>query len=403
MNNLLKNLSFGLISSFLIILIFVSGYFVGNNNDKFLIPQSLRNTVNASNDTDFSVFWKVWNLLDDKFISASSTKETSDQEKVWGAISGMVSSLGDPYTVFLPPSENASFQESIEGTFAGVGMEVGMEEGVLTVITPLKNTPAEAANIEPGDKILAIDGTSTQDISIDEAIAKIRGPVGTDVILTILREGNNSAFDVLITRDIVNIPTLETEIRDDGIFVISLYNFSAGAESEFRNAIREFVLSRKSRLLLDMRGNPGGFLDSAVNIASWFLPAGKIVVQEDFGDDIKEFRSRGYDIFNDNLKMVVLVNRGSASAAEILAGALQEHDVATVVGSKTFGKGSVQELISITPETSLKVTIARWLTPMGKSISDGGLLPDILIDEAPEGVELFDYQKSEALRILREM
>ncbi len=403
MNKILKNISFALISLILITLIFGSGYFVGHNNEKFLVPKSFKNTVNASSDVDFYSFWKVWNLVEDKFISASSTKEITNQEKVWGAISGMVNSLGDPYTIFLPPAENESFQESIEGSFAGVGMEVGIADGILTVVTPLKNTPAEKAGIESGDKILAIDGMTTQDIGIDEAVSKIKGPVGTQITLTIFRIGGKEPFDLVVTRDVINIPTLETELRNDGIFVISLYNFSAGAESEFRAALREFILSKKSRLLLDLRGNPGGFLDSAVDIASWFLPAGKVIVQEDFGDEVKEFRSRGQNIFNDNLKMVVLVNQGSASAAEILAGALQEHKIATVVGTKTFGKGSVQELIQVTPETSLKVTIARWLTPFGKSISDGGLLPDIVIDKAPEGIELFDYQTEEAIKILKEI
>jgi len=239
-------------------------------------------------------------------------------------------------------------------------------------------------------------------MSIDEAVDLIRGERGTEVTLTIFREGTEEPFDVNIIRDVINIPTIDTEIKDD-VFIISLYNFSANASTDFRNALIEFIGSGKNKMILDLRGNPGGFLNAAVDISSFFLPAGKVIVTEDFGDgEQKYFRSKGHDIFNDNLEMIILVNRGSASASEIVAGALKEHGVAQVLGTNTFGKGSVQELVPITPETSLKVTIARWLTPNGTSISDGGLSPDILIDKVPEGseIELYDYQLQEALRIL---
>jgi carboxyl-terminal processing protease len=197
-----------------------------------------------------------------------------------------------------------------------------------------------------------------------------------------------------------------------------MYNFSANSASDFRNALRVFVKSESTKLLLDLRGNPGGYLESAIDIASWFLPTGKVIVQEDFGSggEIKLMRSKGYNIFDSGLKMVILVDKGSASASEIVAGALQEHNVATLVGENTFGKGSVQELIEIDGNTSLKVTIARWLTPSGKSISDGGLIPDILISELPEeyrgndwevlsGYEKYsklnNYQKDEAIKLLK--
>jgi len=326
----------------------------------------------------------------------------SNQEKVWGAISGLVDSYNDPYTTFLPPTENADFETTIQGEFSGVGMEVGMDEGILTVVAPLKNTPAEKAGLESGDKILAIDGFITQKINIDEAVDMIRGEIGTVVTLTILRDGIEEPFEVEVTRDKINIPTIDHKIIND-VFVISLYNFSANSATDFRNTLIEFVKSGKDKMILDLRGNPGGFLDASVDIASWFLPAGKIIVTEDFNDGKeKHFRSKGYDIFGDDLEMIILVNRGSASASEIVAGALQEQGVAKLLGTNTFGKGSVQELVPVTPETSLKVTIARWLTPNGNSISDGGLSPDIIVDKVPEGVELelYDYQLEEALRIL---
>lgn len=401
--NVLKNISFLSITAILFGAVFFGGYFIGNKGGFTKVSVGNFNSItSASTDADFDPFWKVWDLLEEKYIPASSTIEIGNQEKVWGAISGLVDSYNDPYTNFLPPKENADFETTIQGEFSGVGMEVGMEDDILTIVAPLKGTPSEKAGVESGDKIIAIDGFITQNMSIDEAVDLIRGERGTEVTLTIFREGTEEPFDVNIIRDVINIPTIDTEIKDD-VFIISLYNFSANASTDFRNALIEFIGSGKNKMILDLRGNPGGFLNAAVDISSFFLPAGKVIVTEDFGDgEQKYFRSKGHDIFNDNLEMIILVNRGSASASEIVAGALKEHGVAQVLGTNTFGKGSVQELVPITPETSLKVTIARWLTPNGTSISDGGLSPDILIDKVPEGseIELYDYQLQEALRIL---
>ncbi len=287
-------------------------------------------------------------------------------------------SLDDPYSVFFDPGETKTFEEEIAGNFIGIGMEVGMKNKILTVIAPLKDTPAYRANIKSGDKILKIDETSTSDLSIEKAIKLIRGEKGTAVTLTVLREGNEDPMEIKIERDTINIPTLDTELRKDGIFVIKLYSFSANSANLFRNAIKQFVESRSDKLLLDLRGNPGGYLDSAISISSWFLPSGKTIVTEDYGNSKKPkvFRSRGYNIFNDNLKFVILIDNGSASASEIVAGAMQNHGRATLVGAQSFGKGSVQEVVDITPDTILKITVANWLTPNGTSISEKGLTPD---------------------------
>jgi len=403
MNNFIKNLSFSSISLTLVLLIFFAGFFVGRENVVSKIPGGSLNKISSdSTDADFDPFWKVWNLLEEKYIPASSTQSVLDQEKVWGAISGLVGSYNDPYTTFLPPKENSDFETTIQGEFTGVGMEVGVNDEILTVVAPLKNTPAEKAGIKSGDKILAIDGFITRDFSIDEAVDLIRGESGTIVTLTVFREGIDNPFEIEIERQKINIPTIDTEIVED-VFVIALYNFSANSASDFRNALIEFIDSEKKKMILDLRGNPGGFLNAAVDISSWFLPAGKIVVTEDFGDgEQKYFRSKGYDIFNESLKMVILTDKGSASASEIVAGALHQHGIAKILGTNTFGKGSVQELVPITDDTSLKVTIARWLTPDGGSISDGGLSPDVLIDKVPEGIEidLYDYQFNEAIQFL---
>ncbi len=363
-------------------------------------------------DIDFSIFWKVWNILDDKYVkthgissstATTSAESVSDQDRVYGAIKGMTASLGDPYTVFFTPQESQDFQDEISGNFDGVGMEVGINNNILTVISALKGTPAERAGIQPGDKIIKIDNTVAAGISVDEAINLIKGPKGTAVDLTIQR-GQDKPFDVKIVRDVINIPTIDTTMRPDGVFVISLYTFTADSPVLFRDALRQFVLSKSNKLILDLRGNPGGYLDAAVDIASWFLPEGQVVVRENYGpgkpEDIS--RSKGYDIFNNNLKFAILINGGSASASEILAGALSEYGKAKLVGTKSFGKGSVQELINITPDTALKVTVARWLTPSGKSISDGGLTPDLPVDITADDIAAGrDPQMEAAAQLLK--
>lgn len=333
-----------------------------------------------SASVDFSPFWKVWSILDEKYIYAAST---TDQEKVWGAIQGLAVSTGDPYTYFFPPSDAEIFEGDIAGKFEGVGIEIGIRDDILTVIAPLKGMPAERAGIRAGDKILKIDDTITAGMSADEGVKMIRGKGGTKVALTLLREEKEEPLVISVVREEIKVPTIETEARKDGVFVIRLFSFTEQSPSLFRDALREFVIwsgkkTDNDKLLLDLRGNPGGYLDAAVSMASWFLPSGKIVVMENYGakGDGPVHRSLGYDIFNENLKFVILVDGGSASASEILAGALSDHKIAKIVGSKTFGKGSVQEVVPVTENTMLKVTIAEWLTPNGKSISNGGIIPD---------------------------
>jgi len=352
---------------------------------------------------DLSPLWKAWHSLEEKFVPATTTDFVTEEEKIWGMIVGLADSYGDPYTVFLPPADSEIFEEDIRGSFGGVGMEIGIRNDVVTVIAPLKDTPAEKAGVQAGDKILLIDGESTDGLSIERAVQRIRGEIGTAVELTIARNGVDELLEISVVRDVIKIPTIATELRPDGVFVIELYNFSAVSTNEFRLALREFIVSGTNKLLLDLRGNPGGFLEASVDIASWFLPSGKVVVQESFGEgkDPVLHRSKGYDIFNENLKIAILINQGSASASEILAGALREHDIATLVGQKTFGKGSVQELVKITPETSLKITIAQWLTPKGVSISDGGLSPDIEVELKTEDIQKGkDPQRERAVEFL---
>lgn len=368
---------------------------------------------------DFEPFWKVWATIDEKFV-AKGTTTVKTEDKVYGAIMGLAASLGDPFTIFMPPEESKAFETEISGTFEGVGMEIANKEDGLVVVAPLKDTPAYRAGIEPGDRILKINDVSTYNMPSDRAVKAIRGPKGTTVTLLIERTGKKTPFEIKIVRETIQIPTIDTEmkvsvgsgdsdndngLRQDGIFLIKLYNFSELSPMLFRDGLRKFVESGSSRLILDLRGNPGGYLDAAINMASWFLPAGKVVVRENFGDKKPEsvHRSLGYDVFNKNLKMVILVNGGSASASEILAGALQEYGIAKLVGEKTFGKGSVQELVKITPDTSFKITIAKWLTPNGRSISDGGLTPDYLVEMTTKDREAKkDPQMEKAIQILQQ-
>ena len=340
------------------------------------------NVLKGPDGTDLTPFFKAWNLLDENFVSvATSTATTTPQDKVWGAIGGLASSFGDPYTTFFPPQEKNIFDSQIQGDFSGVGMEIGIQNNVLTVISPMKGTPASEAGIRSGDYILEIDGKDTSGMSVDDAVAAIRGPQGTSVSLE-LQRGKGKPFDVKIVRETITLPTVDTTLRPDGVFVIHVYTFNALAPDMFRDALRQFAASGSRNLVVDLRGDPGGYLEAAVDMASWFLPVGDTIVSEDYGakqaPDIE--RSRGYDVFEGTgTKVVVLIDDGSASASEIFAGALHDHGVATLVGEKSFGKGSVQQVFDITSDTSLKVTIARWLTPNGISISHEGIVPDIVV------------------------
>lgn len=368
------------------VIIATSSFYLGFNSGEKSVATTIIGVENRAEgqpeNVDFSAFWKAWNLINEKYVSASTTLDSVDnQDKVWGAIQGLTNSLGDPYSVFFPPVEAKLFESDIRGNFEGVGMEVVSQDGAVVVVAPLKDSPAARAGILPGDRIVKIGDKSTANLSTEDAVQLIRGPKDTHVTLTIFRNGAKEPLEIDVVRDVINIPTINTKELAGGIFVIELYNFSAQSPNLFRNALREFILSGNDKLILDLRGNPGGYLEAAIDMASWFLAPGTVVVREDFGQSSEEkiYRSKGYDIFTDDLKFVILVDKGSASASEILAGALSEHGKAVLVGDTTFGKGSVQELISLTSDTSLKLTIARWLTPQSVSISEHGIEPDYAV------------------------
>ncbi|MFP4616951.1 MAG: S41 family peptidase [Candidatus Paceibacterota bacterium] len=383
--------------SILVIILMTGAFFAGVATGSDLNDQSaadvsgLKNKVeDKPENVDFSVFWETWKALEANHIKGS---EVSTQERVWEAAKGLTRAYDDPNTVFMPPKESEKFESDISGQFEGVGMEVGERDEAITVVAPLQGTPAEEAGVESGDKIIEIDGESTKGITVEEAVDLIRGEKGTEVELSILREGEDEPLEISIVRGVIDIPTIETELREDGVFVIRLFNFAGQSVSKFGEAIREFNNSGSDKLIVDLRNNPGGYLQASVEVASYFLKEGEVVLREKFSDDREEkvYRSKGYRPSISDPDMVILINGGSASASEIVAGALSDHGIATTIGSQTFGKGSVQEVMEIGSDTSLKVTIAEWLTPEGHSFEGEGIEPDIEVElteeEYQEGVD----------------
>ncbi len=400
-----KNIILSVVTLMVLAGTFLLGFSMGEYRVRTAVPMVFENTdASGATRIDFSPFWHAWNILERKFVSTGGASDrVSDQDKLWGAIQGLAAAYKDPYTVFLPPTQSEIFEDDVRGNFDGVGMEVSTRDGVVTVVAPLKGTPAYRAGIQAGDIITRIDAASTMGMSTEEAVALIRGRRGTSVELTLLRQSEAEPLSVSVMRETIEIPTITTSLLPESrVFVIELYNFSAVSPNLFRNALREFIQTGSDKLILDLRGNPGGYLEASIDMASWFLPPGRPVVIEDFGEDEDEvvYRSKGYDVFTDRLKMAVLIDGGSASASEILAGALSEYGIAVLVGSKTYGKGSVQELVKITPETSLKVTIAKWLTPGKVSISEGGLTPDIEVPRNTDDGPRVDRARNRAVELL---
>lgn len=350
-------------------------------------------------DFDFSAFWEAVAILEEKFID----KDNIEPEKLTqGAIRGAVRSLGDPYTEYLPPKEAQQFIDNVRGSFEGIGAEIGFRKEILTVIAPLEASPAQKAGLKAGDSILAIDGVSTLDMSLEEAVGRIRGPKGTAVVLTIGREENNSITDISIVRDTIAIPVVEWRLLEDNpdIAYVRVFHFTESARSVFSKTAQEILRSPAKKIILDLRNNPGGFLEVSVDIAGWFLDEQALVAREKFSDGSEKLYRTKKNSALETYPMVVLVNQGSASAAEILAGALRDDRKIPLIGMQTFGKGSVQVLEPITDGGSLKVTVARWLTPNGTSIEGKGLAPDFEVALSEEN-ESKDPQLEKAVEILK--
>jgi carboxyl-terminal processing protease len=339
----------------------------------------LENKVsNTDNTIDFSLFWSTWDLLKNKYVDSQSLDA---RKLVYGAIKGMLQATGDPYTTFFDPEENKKFNEDISGNFEGIGAELGVKNGILTVIAPLQGTPADKAGLRAGDKIIKIDGKVAGDMSIEDAVGQIRGPKDTAVVLTIFREGSKDTQEISITRNVITVKSVTLTFKENNIANIEVTKFGDDTTAGFSQAIAKISASHAKGLIIDLRNNPGGYLESAIDIASKMIPNGKVVVIEEGSNGKQEkMYTRGGDVAS-GIETVVLINEGSASASEILAGALKENRTnVTLVGKKSFGKGSVQEFIKTAQGTAAKITVAHWLTPNGNQINELGIKPDIEVE-----------------------
>lgn len=400
---------------FLLVLAFIglafwSGYERGKatadsaeKSGAFLSPEDaiILNKNSPDKTVDFALFWKVWGILKDKYVDGGTLDAN---ELFYGAIDGMLAATGDPYTTFFDPKEQKEFQEDISGVFEGIGAEMGVKDDILTVIAPLEGMPAEKAGLMAGDKILKIDDQSTTMLSLEEAVSRIRGTKGTDVKLTLFRDGDEESRDITIKRDTILVKSVRFEMKNDTIAFIRVNRFGDDTERDFHAAIKQTLDRKAAGLIIDMRNNPGGYLETSIEMASLMLPRGDVVVTEEDGSGTrKEMKARGGDVLS-QLPTVVLINEGSASASEILAGALRDNrDNVTIVGKKSFGKGSVQELIPVSNDTSVKITVARWLTPAGHQINTVGIAPDVEISITRDDLDnKRDPQLDKALEILKE-
>ncbi len=368
---------------------FSLGFDEGLRQTRNIVIQNVAN-MEAPEDSeaegvDFSVFWEVWDMLQAKHPDAG---EVGEQNLIYGAIKGMTDAIGDANTVFFTPEDAQKFNDDINGSFSGIGAEIGTRDGQLLIIAPLKDSPAEKAGLQAGDEVLAINGELTVGVSVEEAAKKMRGEAGTTVVLRISREGLPDGLDISIVRDNIQIPTIDTSTigKDENILHIQIYNFNSNLSSLFRKTILGFKLSSRDGIILDLRNNPGGFLNEAVDLAEWFLEKGKVVVIEKFASEQDEtFYSEGNGALK-NVPMVILVNGGSASASEIVAGALRVNRGIQLVGETTFGKWTVQQLAGLSDDSSLKVTVANWLLPDGTLIEGNGLVPNYVVEITDEDV-----------------
>ncbi|HYV33225.1 MAG TPA: S41 family peptidase [Candidatus Limnocylindria bacterium] len=366
----------------LIVITFYVGYQSGHKGFVFN-PKSFTvvNQNNAPTDVDYNLLWDAINVVNSKYID----KPANAQKVLYGAVSGAVASLGDPYTTFFPPQQLSDFKTSLKGSFGGIGAEVGQKDGNVVVISPIDDTPASRAGLMPNDIIAAVNASSTAGLSVDEVVTEIRGPKGTKVTLTLIRSGKDKPFDVTITRDTIVIKSVKLTYKETvgpdenkmNIAIIKISEFGDDTTSLFTQAVNDVLTHNVDGIIIDLRNNPGGYLQTAVDVASNWVKEGDIVVSEAHSDGRTiKYTGEGNPRLA-GIKTEVLINGGSASAAEILSGALYDHGFAKLVGEKSFGKGSVQELVDLPGGSAVKVTIAKWITPNGVNLNHNGLDPDV--------------------------
>ena len=375
---------------------------LGKNYPQNIIVKGVSNIeALATTTTDFSTFWEGWQLMKNEYLKG---EEIKDKNLVYGAIEGMVRSAGDPHTIFFPPIEAKKFEQDVAGNFGGIGAEIGIKDDQLIVIAPLKGSPAELAGLRAQDKILKINNKITERIKVDDAVNLIRGEIGTKVTLTILRSGLDVIKEITITRQTIQIPTIDYKMLENSVGYIRIKNFNENAPKLFFEASKDLLATGVAGMILDLRDDPGGFLEVAVDLTGWFLEQGSTVAIEEFRSAPQEiFKAHGNGIFKP-VPVVVLVNGGTASAAEIMAGALRDNLGSKLVGEKTFGKGTVQELKHLRDGSSIKLTIAHWLTPKGTLIDQNGLKPDFEAKLGEEDIKNNkDPQLDKAIEVIKSL
>lgn len=381
------------INSFVLILVFGLGILVGGERLSLGSGKSGQNT--STSQLDYSGVEELYDALKDGYDGELSNESIED-----GLKAGLVKSAGDPYTEFLNAEASKEFNEDLNGSFEGIGAELGKEVQSIIIISPIDGFPAQKAGIKPGDIITKINDESAYDISVSDAVKKIRGEKGTKVKLDVFRD--NKVLNFEITREQINLPSVKSEVTPENIGIIKISRFGDDTEELVLKAAKDFKTKKVKGVILDMRGNPGGLLDQSVKVSSVWLPKGKLVLEEKRGGEVvNTFKANGNSILLE-IPTVVLVDEGSASASEIVAGALRDNGVATIIGQKTYGKGSVQELKQLSDGGVLKVTIARWFTPAGKNIDKEGIEPDqkVEITEA-DIIAKKDPQKDAAILKLK--
>lgn len=378
----------GFVALFFSAIFFIFGFSVGRDHPIENVPFDYAKVHNkeGSESVDFGLFWEVWDLVKEKYVDHDNLKA---QEMIYGAINGMLAATGDPYTVFLDPEDNAALNEELSGSFEGIGAEVGMKDNIVTIVTPLDESPAQKAGLRAGDKVVEIDGESTTSMTIDDAVKRMRGPKGTELHLKIFRMSDASdaqTQDLTVVRDTIHLDSVRVSfLENESIAHVKITQFGDETIREFNQAISD-VMSKKARgVIVDVRNNPGGILYTVTVVASKFLPNNAVVViEEDAQDKRTNLYTTGAHPFLD-VPVVVLINEGSASASEILAGALRDNrDDVILVGQKSFGKGSVQELIPMSDTTAAKITVAKWLTPNGDQINKVGITPEEIVEYTEE-------------------
>ena len=391
------SLIFGL---FFVVTAFGGGFYLGHGDAQARpIAQNTQETkVDESESFDFNVYWETWATLKDNYFDKN---KISNRDIFYGSLKGLAAAAKDPYTVFMTPEETKEFNEDMSGSFEGIGAEVGMRDETVTIVAPLAGMPAEKAGLKAGDKVYAIDGESALGLTVDEAVKKIRGPKGTSVTLTIIRDEETKTRDITIERGLIVIESVKTELRSDGIMVITVSNFNDDTELLFKKAVADTINKKAKGVILDLRNNPGGYLDTAILMASEWIEDGPVLLEQNAAGRSREYNAEGLARL-DGMPTIVLINGGSASASEIVAGALRDYHKATLIGEKTFGKGSVQQVIDLSDGSSLKVTVATWMTPDGDYINDKGLDPDEIVELTSEDFEAkHDPQLDRAVELLK--